>query len=58
MTSKADVIGLIQRGIARHHLVNNLNVSNRTQAHVVLVYAFTQVAVFVSLALVITCIIA
>jgi len=43
MTSEAQVLELIQRGIARHNLVNRLNVTSRTHAHIVLQYTFTQV---------------
>ena len=39
------MLELIQRGIARYNLVNSLNVTSRTQAHIVLVYTFTQVAI-------------
>ena len=43
MRSYADVLELIRRGMARHNLVNSLNATSRTQAHIVLVYTFTQV---------------
>jgi len=39
----ADVLELIRRGMARHNLVNRLNATSRTQAHILLVYTFTQV---------------
>lgn len=43
MRSYTDVLELIRRGMARHNLVNRLNATSRTQAHIVLVYTFTQV---------------
>ena len=43
VTSCVQSLELMRRGLARHHLVNSLNVTSRTQAHVVLLLTFTQV---------------
>jgi len=44
LRSSIECVQLVRRGMARHHLVNNLNVTSTTQAHVVLLLTFTQVA--------------